>query len=196
MGSIPIVATFPSGAVVTSTYLNSIRARGDFWAASPRCSVYQGAATSVAYSVGLTDGTEIAFNSEIFDIANNYDGSVAPDAPHHDTGTLSSRVYARTTGKYRMAAQVQFANAAGGNRVAAIRLNAAGSFSGGTFLNQNTQGALNNGSTSCAIPGFVYPLSAGDYIEVFGAQNQTSGTALNTVVGQYNTWLLMELVAS
>ena len=193
MGTIPTVATFASGAVVTSAYLNSIKARADFWAAPPRCSAYQTSTTNITYSVGVTAGTAVAFDSEIFDIPNNYDGG--GDAGMHDTSTLNTRVYARTTGKYRISGQVQFANAAGGNRVAAVRLNAAGSFTGGTFLMQNTQGALSGGSTSCAVPGFTYPLNAGDYIELFGAQSQTAGTSLATVSGQANTWLLMELVA-
>lgn len=190
MGTVPTIATFAASGVVTSAYLNSIKALNDFMLLPPKCSCYQTAVTSIAYSAGLTTGTAMAFDTEIFDVVQS------GDTPGHDTATLNSRLFIRTPGKYEVSGQVQFANAAGGNRVGAVRLNAAGSYTGGTLLAQNTQGALSGGSTSCAIAVFEYPFAAGDYIEIFGAQSQTAAVALNSVAGLGNTYLRLKFVGS
>ena len=187
MGTIPTIATATAGSVVTAAYVNSIKAANDFWALTPQCYAYMNAlpanfTTSVGAAIGL--------DAEIFDIVQS------GDTASHDNTTQPSRMFARTTGKYEVSGQVQYAFNATGIRVAAIRMNAAGSYTGGTLLVQNSQQALTGtgNSTSASCLPVVYPMNAGDYIELFGWQN--SGGSLGAVSGSSNTFLRMRLVAA
>ncbi|MDN5930107.1 MAG: hypothetical protein L0I24_03440 [Pseudonocardia sp.] len=177
MGTIPTLTTIGSGVEVTSTYLNAFKAASDFWALTPRAYVYQSSVTSIANSAA--SWTLLPFQAEIFDVANNYDGG--GDSPMHDNSTNPSRVYARTTGKYEINGQVQFVLNATGYRSVQVRLNSAGSGSGGSQIALNVVDASSAALVSVQIPTIEVALTAGDYVEAFGQQN--SGGALNTVVG-------------
>ena len=186
MGTIPTIATIGSGALVTSAYLNSVKAASDFWTLTPRAYVYQSAVTSIASSAATW--TLLTFGAEVFDIVQS------GDSPMHDNTTNPSRVYIRTTGKYEINGQVQIVLNSAGYRAVQVRLNAAGSGSGGTQLAINTVDASSNALVSLPIPTVEYSLTAGDYVEMFAQQN--SGGALNTIVGSGVTFLRVKLSGS
>ena len=186
MGTIPTIATLASGAVVTSAYLNAIKAQNDFWALTPRCYAYQTSATALT-----TAGNPqvIGLDTEVYDIVQS------GDSPMHDNATNNSRIVARTAGKYEIAAQVVFNNNATGARSGYIRLNAAGSWTGGTLLSQSTQQAVTGGfATAIVMPVIEVALNAGDYVELFGYQAST--ITLNTSTGLGITFLRMKLTGS
>ena len=184
MGTIPTRAAFVAGAELTAAQLNQMLEVDDFWALTPRCSVYNSSTQSIpnnAYEL-------LTFNSEVYDIVQS------GDSPSHDNATNNSRVYIRTSGKYEVAGQYQAASNATGYRAAQIRLNAAGSSAGGTLVTVNQQGAVSGVSTSVGIIPVEVALTAGDYLEMFAIQN--SGGALNTVAGAGVTYLRMKLTGS
>ena len=186
MGTIPTIATISSGAVVTAAYLNSVKAASDFWALTPRCSVYANAALSVPN--GAATWTVVPFAAETFDIVQS------GDSPSHDNTTNNSRVYFRTPGKYEINGQPQIALNSVGYRSVQVRLNAAGSGTGGTQLAVNTVDASSAALVSLPIPTVEYDVAAGDYVEMFVQQN--SGGALNTIAGQGITFLRIKLVGT
>ncbi|MGG5257449.1 hypothetical protein [Phycicoccus avicenniae] len=184
MGTIPTFPTFADGEIPNAAKLNQMKTASDFWALTPRCSVFPSAPQTLSHTVwGL-----IGFNSEVYDIVQS------GDTPSHDTATNNSRLIVRTAGKYEIAAQVQFATSGTGQRDAQIRLNAGGSSSSGTLITLNQQSAVGSGSTSVAITPVEIALAAGDYIEIFARQN--SGGALDTVPGSGITFLRFKLTGS
>ena len=186
MGTIPTIASFVAGTELTAADLNAVKDAVDFWAQTPRCSVYANAATSVSNSASAW--TVVAFAAETFDIVQS------GDSPSHDNATNNSRIYIRTSGKYEVAGQLQFVLNATGYRAVQVRLNAAGSGTGGTQLAYNALDGSSTSVVSVAVPSVEYALTAGDYIEMFGQQN--SGGALNTVAGQGVSFLRVKLVGS
>ncbi|MBT9255370.1 hypothetical protein KMZ30_07265 [Phycicoccus sp. KQZ13P-1] len=184
MGTIPTIASFPSGGKVTSSYLNSLKAANDFWATPPECYIYPSAAQSLASAAW----TVLGFDTELSDVVQ------AGDPPSHDNVTNNSRLYIRTTGKYEISSQVQFVNNNTGSRQSNVRLNAAGNIAAGTLLVQNAQSAVLTFGTSVMTPTIRVPLTAGDYLELFGYQN--SGGALNVQQGQAFTFLRAVLVSA
>ena len=66
MGTIPTITTFTAGAILTAPEMNSIKAANDFWALTPRCSVYQSSVTSISNSAATW--TVVAFQAEVFDV--------------------------------------------------------------------------------------------------------------------------------
>ena len=186
MGVIPTIATATAGTVATAAYMNSIKAANDFWALTPRAYVYQSSVTSVANSAATW--TLLPFQAEVFDIVQS------GDSPMHDTTTDPSRVYIRTTGKYEINGQVQIVLNSVGYRAAQVRLNAAGSGSGGTQLALNVVDASSAALVSLPIPTVEVSLTEGDYVEAFAQQN--SGGALNTIVGAGVTFLRVKLTGS
>jgi hypothetical protein len=183
MGTIPTPPTFTAGAVLTATQLNTLRDVANFWAAPPRVYAWASGATSLNNSTT----TLIAFASEVYDIVQS------GDSPMHDNTTNNSRLVVRTAGKYRISVQCQFASNATGNRVVSVRLNAAGAPGGGSLLFVQTQGAVSGTSTSVSFTAPPYPLSAGDYVEMFASQS--SGGVLNAG-GDITTYFAAELVAA
>lgn len=186
MGVIPTIATATAGTVATAAYMNSIKAANDFWALTPRAYVYQSSVTSVANSAA--SWTLLPMQAEVFDIVQS------GDSPMHDTTTDPSRVYIRTAGKYEINGQVQIVLNSVGYRAAQVRLNAAGSGSGGTQLALNVVDASSAALVSLPIPTVEVALTAGDYVEAFAQQN--SGGALNTVAGSGVTFLRMKLTGT
>ena len=186
MGVIPTIATATAGTVATAAYMNSIKAASDFWALTPRAYVYQSSVTSVANSAA--SWTLLPFQAEVFDIVQS------GDSPMHDTTTDPSRVYIRTTGKYEINGQVQIVLNSVGYRAAQVRLNAAGSGSGGTQLALNVVDASSAALVSLPIPTVEVALTAGDYVEAFVQQN--SGGSLNTVTGAGVSFLRVKLTGT
>lgn len=184
MGTIPTIPSFSAGAVLTAAQMNNVKAVSDFWALTPRCSVYQSAPQSIPNSTV----TAIAFDVEVYDIVQS------GDSPSHDNTTNNTRVYIRTTGKYEISGQVYYASNATGVRLADIRLNAAGSGAGGTRLVLNQNSPLSGVGTPVACVPIEASLTAGDYVEIFG--QQTSGGALNTAGGLGLTFLRIRLTGS
>ena len=186
MGVIPTIATAVAGTVATAAYMNSVKAASDFWALTPRAYVYQSSVTSVANSAATW--TLLPWQAEVFDIVQS------GDSPMHDTTTDPSRVYIRTTGKYEINGQVQIVLNSVGYRAAQVRLNAAGSGSGGTQLALNVVDASSAALVSLPIPTVEVSLTEGDYVEAFAQQN--SGGALNTVVGVGVSFLRVKLTGT
>ena len=186
MGTIPTITTFTAGAVLTATQMNNMKAVADFWALTPRAYVYQSSVTSVANSAA--SWTLLPMQAEVFDIVQS------GDSPMHDTTTDPSRIYIRTTGKYEINGQVQIVLNSAGYRAAQVRLNAAGSGSGGTQLALNVVDASSAALVSLPIPTVEVSLTAGDYVEAFAQQN--SGGALNTIVGSGVSFLRVKLSGS
>ena len=186
MGTIPTITTFTAGAVLTATQMNNMKDVSDFWALTPRCSVYSSAALSVP--TGASTWTVVPFASETFDIVQS------GDSPSHDTATNNSRIYVRTSGKYEINGQLQIVLNSVGYRSVQVRLNAAGSGTGGTQLAVNTVDASSAALVSLPIPTVEHDLTAGDYVEMFVQQN--SGGALNTVAGSGVTFLRMKLTGT
>lgn len=186
MGTVPTPPTFVAGAVLTAANLNQLRDVLNFTMTSPRCSAYQG---TTATTLG-TSGTvyPIGLDAELFDVVQS------GDTPMHDTATNNSRIVARTAGKYRIGGQIAYVSNATGIRALNIRLNAAGNPASGTLIYSMQVQTLSSGTAVVAGEPFLYPLAAGDYIEMFG--QQTSGGSLATSVGVQNTFLWMEWVAS
>ena len=186
MGVIPTIATATAGTVATAAYMNSIKAANDFWALTPRAYVYQSSVTSVANSAATW--TLLPWQAEVFDIVQS------GDSPMHDNTTNPSRIYIRTAGKYEINGQVQIVLNSVGYRAAQVRLNAAGSGSGGTQLALNVVDASSAALVSLPIPTVEVALTAGDYVEAFAQQN--SGTALNTIVGSGVSFLRVKLTGT
>ena len=186
MGTIPTITTFTAGAVLTATQMNNMKDVADFWALTPRCSVYQSSVTSISNSAA--SWTVVAFQAEVFDVVQS------GDSPMHDNVTNNSRIVIRTAGKYEIAGQVQFASNSTGYRAVSVRLNAAGSGSGGTLLAQTNVDASSTTVVSVPLPAVEVDLSVGDYIEAFGQQN--SGGALNTVAGSGISFLRVKLTGT
>lgn len=186
MGTIPVPPTLVAGNVLTAANLNAIGASVNFWGLTPRCYSYQG-------TTGTTLGTSgtwgvLGFDAEVYDIV------MAGDTAAHDTVTLNSRVFARTTGKYEFSAGAQFASNATGLRAINVRLNAAGAIGSGTDLAVNYQSPVTGQPTSVGVPTLELAMTAGDYLEVFGYQ--TSGGSLATQVGLGRTFLRLKLTGS
>ena len=132
--------------------------------------------------------TVVPFAAETFDIVQS------GDSPSHDTSTNNSRIYVRTPGKYEINGQLQIVQNTAGYRAVQVRLNSAGSATGGTQLILNVEDASAAALVSMQIPAVEVALTAGDYVEAFAQQN--SGTALNTIVGSGVSFLRVKLSGS
>ena len=186
MGTIPTIATATAGTVATAAYMNSIKAANDFWALTPRAYAYQSSSQTLS-----TSGTEYAvnFDAELFDIVQS------GDSPMHDTATTNSRVYIRTTGKYRITSQITFSTNSTGFRQARVRMNAAGNPVGGTELGLSLQDAVAGNPSSVPVLVPIYQFTAGDYVEVFAVQTSGGSLGLN-VSSPGRTYLAVELVGA
>jgi hypothetical protein len=185
MGTIPTPPTIATNQFVTSAVMNQYRDAINFWALTPRCYAWQNSAMT------LTTGTwtVVPLQAEVYDIVQS------GDSPMHDNTTNNSRIFARTAGKYEIAAQVQFDNNATSWRQIQVRINAAGSQAGGTLVAVNTQSAVNGISTSAQIVPVEAALAVGDYIELFADQN-SGGNLLTLAASSAQTYLRMKLTGT
>ena len=185
MGTVPTSPTFTAGAVLTAAQENQQRDVDNFLLNPPQCNAYRSAALSPATATW----TAVGLDAEVFDIVQS------GDSPGHDNATNNTRIFARTAGKYEVTGQVTFAANATGIRALSINLNAAGNVASGTVL---ISAQVNNlGTASTAVPAGVvqvYPMAAGDYVELFAYQSSGAGLALNT--GLANTYLRIKWVGT
>lgn len=162
MGTIPTSPTFTSGQVLTAQDLTDITAVPDFWSDVPRVSVY---GSSYSSHSNATQTLE-SFDSEYYDTDTM-----------HSTSSNTSRLVVNTPGYYAVQAAISWNPNTTGVRLAVIRLNAAGSSSGGTLVvatYASPPGSSNQ--CTCVTPVVELSLAANDYLELFGYQN--SGGAL------------------
>src|SRR5262245_36392832 len=122
-------------------------------------------------SITTATNTALAFNSERYDQAAN-----AADTMH-DNVTNNSRLICKYAGVYSIKANVEWAAAAGGERIIDIRLNGVTTIArcreNGTNTNQNQ-------IITCD-----YSLAVNDYVEAVVFQNSGAGLNIN-VVGNYS----------
>ncbi len=130
----------------------------------PRARVYHSAAQTIASN--LTAFTALAFNSEREDTDSM-----------HDPVTNNTRLTCNTAGTYVISGHVLFASNATGVRRLAIRLN------GATYL-AGTDAAAMSGAPMRLGVATVFPLSAGDYVELLVAQNSGGDLNVNTNAAQ------------
>jgi hypothetical protein len=186
MGTIPTPPTFAPGETTgVAAKLNQLRDALNFWAAPPQCYAYPSTGQTTVSGVWLV----ITHNAELFDVVQ------AGDTQMHDVSASQSRITFRTPGKYEVVGQAAFDGSTTGTRIAQIRLNAAGSSSGGTRLIQSVQSPVSASfSTFVPLPTVIVQAAAGDYIELF--MQQTSGANLGVTPGQENTFMRARLVGA
>lgn len=180
MGTPPVMRTWAPGDALDSATLNSqLRDAVNFALTTPRCC----AVKSIGSSQNITTATYtvLGLDAEQYDT----DGMHAPSVNN-------SRVYAQTPGWYQITARCSFQTSATGNRRGvAVRLNAAGSWSGGTFLSDMYASPM-TGIWTGVTATFSYQLSAGDYVEMFGYQDSGGTIGVQTSLAGYNaltvTW--------
>lgn len=169
MATVPVPRTWTAGETVTATIMNAttgVKGALDFILSPPRCFVYQTATTNCP-----TSGTE---NVLLFD-TEQYDTDTM-----HSTSSNTGRITATTTGLYQVQYTITFAANATGYRTVSIRKNANAVAGAGTLLNVARTNAV-SGVGTIVTAAVDIPLTAGDYIELFGLQ--TSGGALATAAG-------------
>lgn len=175
MATIPVFTSFTSGTVVTATQLNTqIVQAGNFDLARPYCNAYNSAGVSTATGVF----TLVPFDSELED----NDGM-------HSVGSNTSRMTCVTPGLFSLSACSSWPTGTTGERGLQLRLNAAGSNSGGTLL--TTRSAAPQPSTGNynfpELNIFYRYNNVGDYLELF--VRQQSGGTVTTATGSYNLYL-------
>lgn len=143
---------------------------------------------SAAASVSSSTWTLVSWDAENEDVVQG------GDSPSHDLVTNPERVYIRTAGRYAISGQVTFADDSSSTRRLRLRLNSAGSSSGGTSLLESFEDPLSGVPTPIQIPTIEYDLAAGDYLEVF--VYQASGSSLALTVGYPSTFLNVRFVAA
>lgn len=160
MATIPSLPLFTSG-IAKSGQFNRLRDAIAFWQNPPSALITGNAGQSLTTATW----TLVAFPTTSYDT---------------DTiVTSTSRLTAKTAGRYSVTAKLTYAANTTGIRRVMVRKNAAGSSTGGTELYVETTGAITAAGvkTPASIPaGPEFQLSAGDYLEVFGYQD--SGVAL------------------
>lgn len=106
----------------------------------------------------------------------------------HSTSTNPSRLKVPTgkSGMYIINAVITFPANATNVRRLQVRLNSAGSATGGTLVGSTGIAAIaTSGVTTSVVYSRIVYLTAGDYVELFGIQN--SGGSLTTSTGESNT---------
>jgi hypothetical protein len=133
--------------------------------------VASGATLSKTSNQSLTNNTVTAI---IFDTEDS-------DTDNYHSGVNPSRLTVPSTGRYLITFNITYDANATGNRFGCICVNGASTQRYGASLIPNA-GAVNSSHISGSA---TIPLTAGDYVEVFGFQ--TSGGALNAIGGSVKT---------
>lgn len=173
MATVPVEDTATVGAKITAAIWNGdVRDGINFLLAPPRVLAYQ---TTTATS--FTSGTfaVVGMDAETFDSDSM-----------HSTSVSNSRLTIVTTGMYLIVGSLGFAANATGYRQAAIYKN-------GVLVQRSIGMAASAGTTVVPITG-LWSLTAGDYVELAGAQN--SGGALASSLGADSTFIAAKWVAS
>lgn len=171
--AVPSTPTWVSGPVGDGTMNARIRDPLAFILSPPRAYAFRNAAKSTTDAID----TLYDLNDELYDLYGT---------PAHDTATNNSRLVAAETGIYVCFAQMTWAANATGRRRTTIRKNSAGVSTGGTQVGRMDVPVVPAGGHSNAFSAVV-PLTANDYVEMFG--QQTSGGALDISNGVGVTYL-------
>ncbi len=144
-----------------------IRDLGNFLLAPPRVFAYHTAGSTITNGAFLL----ISLGGELYDPYT---------VAGHDTSTNNSRIFARETGLYAIDCQVRTSDLAGTICQFQVRLNSAGSSTGGTRIFLQSQDGAGGGQVTQLGRSVHYPMTAGDYIEMFiltstGGANATLG---------------------
>jgi hypothetical protein len=116
----------------------------------------------------------------------SWDGEVYDTDTMHDSGSNPSRIVFQTAGLWLITGVLGVASNTSGNRQIEMRLNSAGSSSGGTSLRTWVYPPASGATT--AVPFNLQRLfTATDYIEVFGLQ--TSGSTLSVNGSMQAVWM-------
>jgi hypothetical protein len=171
MATIPVMATIAAGAKTLASWGNSVRDAINFLLGPPTAMCTNTAGTS------LTTGTMTLIPMA----TENFDNDTM-----HDPTTNNSRMVFKTAGFYLVVCKLGFSANATGRRICAVRLNAAGSSSGGTFVVDAVTAPAPVGNTTTEVS-FCQSFAANDYIEVFGQQDSGGNLALATGSTVYNS---------
>ena len=173
MATVPVEDTLAVGGKITAAWGNSdIRDAINFLLAPPRALAYQGTATT-------------SFTSAVFAVVGMDAETFDTDAMH-STSVNNSRLTIVTTGMYLIVGSLGFAANATGYRQAGIYKN-------GVLAQRAIVMAASAGTTVVPIHGML-SLTAGDYVELAGAQN--SGGALTSVASADSTFISATWIAS
>jgi hypothetical protein len=173
---VPSPATFGAAQFVDDADLNlEVRDSITFLLAPPRLSAYHTAGST------LTNGAWIlvSLGGELYDTY-----SVAG----HDTVTTNSRMFARETGLYTIHNQIRTSDLSGTVCQFQVRKNSAGSETGGTRIYLQSQNGAGGGQVTTLGRSVDYPLTSGDYVEMFVNCN-TGGAAATLNTGADATFL-------
>jgi hypothetical protein len=164
----PNLPTLVAGDRWTAARYNALRAAIEFYGTPPMVAAYRTVAGS------LTSGTDtlIGLDDEDYDTDGMH--SVA-------AGPTNGRVYFVTQGRYEVVARCTFAAQSDGYRRIKVRTNSGGVVSGGGLLAEAIADAVPGDSTTVELV-VQRRMVAGDYIEMFAAQNSGSGLALEVGV--------------
>lgn len=152
--------------------------------------------SNTAYTSGAGFGS-VAFDTLVFD---TYAGAAAPifatgaaSTPIWATGANTKLTVPKGAKYVRLTASLDWENSGGGLRAVTFKKNGSYSFVGREGM---VTDPANGGSSSLQIKTPVLAVSAGDYFEVFAAQQ--SGGSLNVLGansdGGYMTWFQMEVL--
>jgi len=162
-----------TGAGVTATDLGGgvagIDIPGGGGASASYCKAYNGGTQTINSGAA----TVVALNSELFDTDS-----------YHDNTTNNSRLVAPATGVYQVSYNVVWAGGGANDRIAFLRLNAAG---GGTDA-ANVLGATNvapggSGYNPTNSLTTLIALNAGDYVELFVYQSSGGTKDIGAATG-------------
>jgi hypothetical protein len=106
-----------------------------------------------------------------------FDAEIADNDGIHDVGADQSRMVCRTAGVYAVAAAVELAPAAGGNRILSVLKNAAGAWSVGARVAESSVPAQGTLNPRLIAADFV-ELAVGDYVEAMVFQNSGGPLAI------------------
>ncbi|GIF71914.1 hypothetical protein [Asanoa siamensis] len=170
--------TIAAGADILATDVTALTTRIAALESPPRCRAWSsaGVASSANNSLVL-----VPLDSESYDSASM-----------HSTGTNNSRIVIPSAGTYKVLAQANWSANATGRRAISVRLNAAGSGSGGTEIMLASRAPAPASGTQLQVADELV-FAQNDYIEMFTLQS--SGGTLTVGGGQYATWLLARKVA-
>jgi hypothetical protein len=155
VAAIPVYTTFVAGTVVTAAELNNFNTAGNFWLARPYCDVENTTGPSMVAGTALL---------VVFDTENEDNDAM------HSTSTNPSRIIFQTLGAFMLHPYFRVSTISTFTFTHNVRLNAAGSSSGGSSLSTITNTGQNQMERN-----FMYRAqNIGDYIELFATSSGTN----------------------
>ena len=174
--TIPAIRDWSATEIVTEAKLDEISAALNFLMEPPRVYAYHTAGSA------LTDGawTVISLGAELYDWT--------PTAMH-DTVTNNSRVHARETGLHTIHNQIRTSDLSGTICQFQVRKNAVGSDTGGIRVFLQSQDGAGGGEVTELGRSVDYPLTNGDYVELFVRVNTGANPNASLGAGADATFL-------